>query len=132
MPGAGFRPAGSLTIATTEAELRVMEEAVKLPDAADRGFELLAADTVREVNPALRGDFLGGLLCRADGITEPGAPSRPCASISPASPVTSGCPAARPSPSNHTVSATTRASGTAPTLSSSAPAPISPACWART
>jgi FAD dependent oxidoreductase TIGR03364 len=71
VPGAGFRPAGSLTIATTEAELRVMEEAVKLPDAAERGFELLGADAVREVNPALRGDILGGLLCRADGIAEP-------------------------------------------------------------
>ena len=54
-----------------------MEEAVKLPDAADRGFELLAADTVREVNPALRGDFLGGLLCRADGIAGPARPPGP-------------------------------------------------------
>jgi FAD dependent oxidoreductase TIGR03364 len=71
VPGTGFRPSGSLTVATTEAELRVMAEAVKLPDAADRGFELLAADAVREVNPALRGDILGGLLCRADGIAEP-------------------------------------------------------------
>jgi FAD dependent oxidoreductase TIGR03364 len=71
VPGIGFRPAGSLTIATSEAELRVMEEAVKLPDAADRGFELLAAGVVREVNPALRGDYLGGLYCRADGIAEP-------------------------------------------------------------
>jgi FAD dependent oxidoreductase TIGR03364 len=71
VPGIGFRPSGSLTLATTEAELRVMEEAVKLPDAAERGFELLAAEVVREVNPALRGDFLGGLLCRADGIAEP-------------------------------------------------------------
>jgi FAD dependent oxidoreductase TIGR03364 len=71
VPGTGFRPAGSLTLATTEAELRVVQEAVKLPDAAERGFELLAAGAVREVNPALRGDFLGGLLCRADGIAEP-------------------------------------------------------------
>ena len=71
VPGTGFRPAGSLTLATTEAELRVMEDAVKLPDATERGFELLAADDVREVNPALHGDFLGGLLCRADGIAEP-------------------------------------------------------------
>jgi hypothetical protein len=47
-----------------------MEEAVKLPDAAERGFELLAADAVREANPALRGDFLGALLCRADAIAE--------------------------------------------------------------
>jgi len=71
VPGTGFRPSGSLTIATTEAERRVMEEAVKLPDATKRGFELLTADGVREVNPAVRGDILGGLLCRADGIAEP-------------------------------------------------------------
>jgi len=70
-PGIGFRTAGSLTIATSEAELRVLEDAVKLPDAAERDFELLSRDAAREVSPALRGDFLGGLLCRADGIVEP-------------------------------------------------------------
>jgi FAD dependent oxidoreductase TIGR03364 len=71
VPGTGFRATGSLTIATTEAELRVMEEAARLPDAAERGFELLTAEMVRKVNPALRGGFLGGLLCRADAIAEP-------------------------------------------------------------
>ena len=71
VPGTGFRPAGSLTIATTEAELRVIQEAVRLPDAAERGFELLSPDGVRQVNPALRGDVLGGLWGRADAIAEP-------------------------------------------------------------
>jgi glycine/D-amino acid oxidase-like deaminating enzyme len=70
-PGAGFRPAGSLTIATGEAELAVMREAAALPDAKQREFELLSADEVRSVNPALRGEFLGGLRCRADAIVEP-------------------------------------------------------------
>ena len=70
-PGAGFRPAGSLTIATGEAELAVMREAAALPDAKQREFELLDADEVRAVNPALRGEFLGGLHCRADAIVEP-------------------------------------------------------------
>jgi FAD dependent oxidoreductase TIGR03364 len=70
-PGTGFRPAGSLTIASTEAELAVMHEAAELPDAKQREFEVLSADDVREVNPALRGDFLGGLWCRADAIVEP-------------------------------------------------------------
>jgi FAD dependent oxidoreductase TIGR03364 len=70
-PGIGFRAAGSLTIAASEAELRVLEDAVKLPEAALRDVELLSCDAVREANPALRGDFLGGLLCRADGIVEP-------------------------------------------------------------
>jgi len=70
-PGTGFRPAGSLTIATGAAELAVMREAAALPDAKQREFELLGADEVRSVNPALRGDFLGGLRCRADAIVEP-------------------------------------------------------------
>jgi FAD dependent oxidoreductase TIGR03364 len=71
VPGIGFRAAGSLTIAASEAEMRVLEDAVKLPDVAERDFELLPRDAVREVNPALRGDFLAGLLCRADAIVEP-------------------------------------------------------------
>jgi FAD dependent oxidoreductase TIGR03364 len=70
-PGTGFRANGSLTIATSEAELAVMREAVALPDAKQREFELLSADQVRSVNPALRGEFLGGLHCRADAIVEP-------------------------------------------------------------
>jgi len=70
-PGTGFRPAGSLTIATDEAELAVMREAAALPDAKQREFVLLSADEVRSVNPALRGEFLGGLHCRADAIVEP-------------------------------------------------------------
>jgi FAD dependent oxidoreductase TIGR03364 len=70
-PGTGFRPSGSLTIASTEAELAVLREAVELPDAKRREFEVLGAAGVREVNPALEGDFLGGLWCRADAIAEP-------------------------------------------------------------
>ena len=70
-PGTGFRPAGSLTIATSETELAVMREAAALPDAKQREFELLSPDKVRSVNPALRGEFLGGLHCRADAIVEP-------------------------------------------------------------
>jgi glycine/D-amino acid oxidase-like deaminating enzyme len=71
VPGIGFRAAGSLTIATSEAEWRVLQDAATLPDAAERDFELLSRDAVRKLNPALRGDFLGGLRCRADGIVEP-------------------------------------------------------------
>jgi FAD dependent oxidoreductase TIGR03364 len=70
-PGTGFRPAGSLTLATREAELRVLGEAAELPDAKQRDFELLDRDGVRAVNPALRGEFLGGLYCGADAIVEP-------------------------------------------------------------
>ena len=71
VPGLGFRPAGSLTLATDEAELQVLKEAAGLPDADRRGFELLDPRAVRAVNPALRGDLAGGLLCRADAIVEP-------------------------------------------------------------
>jgi FAD dependent oxidoreductase TIGR03364 len=70
-PGTGFRPAGSLTVATSEAELAVLREAADLPDAKQREFELLDPAGVREVNPALRGEFRGGLWCRADAIAEP-------------------------------------------------------------
>ena len=70
-PGTGFRPHGSLTIAADEAELAVLREAAELPDAKQREFELLSASDVRAVNPALQGDFLGGLYCRADAIVEP-------------------------------------------------------------
>jgi FAD dependent oxidoreductase TIGR03364 len=72
-PGTGFRPAGSLTIAASEAELAVMREAVALPDAKEREFDLLTPEEVRSVNPALRGEFLGGLYCRGDAIVEPRA-----------------------------------------------------------
>jgi FAD dependent oxidoreductase TIGR03364 len=70
-PGTGFRPAGSLTIATSKAELAVMREAAELDDAKQREFELLSPDEVRAINPALRGQFFGGLYCRADAIVEP-------------------------------------------------------------
>jgi FAD dependent oxidoreductase TIGR03364 len=71
VPGLGFRPAGSLTVATDDAELCVLKEAAALPDADRRGFELLDPGAVREANPALRGELAGGLLCRADAIVEP-------------------------------------------------------------
>ena len=72
VPGVGFRPRGSLTVARTEAELAVCERAAAAGDAGERGFELVGAEGVRAANPALRGEFLGGLLCRRDGSVEPG------------------------------------------------------------
>jgi FAD dependent oxidoreductase TIGR03364 len=71
VPGLGFRPAGSLTLAADDADLRVLKEAAELPDAGQRNFELLDPAGVRAANPALRGEFAGGLLCRADAIVEP-------------------------------------------------------------
>jgi len=70
-PGTGFRPHGSMTLASSDAELQVLKEALELPDAEQRGFELLDPAAVRAVNPALRGEYLGGLWCRNDAIVEP-------------------------------------------------------------
>jgi FAD dependent oxidoreductase TIGR03364 len=71
VPGLGFRAAGSLTLAAGDAELALLKEAAARPDADRRGFELLDPAAVRAVNPALRGEFLGGLHCRLDAIVEP-------------------------------------------------------------
>ncbi len=71
VPGTGFRPHGSLTLAAGEAELELLRQAAALPDAAARGFQLLDAAGAREVNPALRGDFAGALHCSRDAIVEP-------------------------------------------------------------
>ena len=71
VPGIGFRAAGSLTLATGDAELALLKEAAALPDADRREFELLDRAAVRAVNPALRGEFAGGLFCGADAIVEP-------------------------------------------------------------
>ena len=68
-PGSG--PIGSLTLARDDAELALLKEAAARPDADLREYELLDPAAVRAVNPALRGEFAGGLLCRADAAVEP-------------------------------------------------------------
>ena len=55
VPGVGFRPAGSLTVCRTDAELAVAKEAVAGPGAEARGFALLDPARTRQCNPALRG-----------------------------------------------------------------------------
>ena len=54
VPAAGFRPHGSLTVAVDEAELGLLKEAAAMPDAAERGFELLDVAAAREGNPVAR------------------------------------------------------------------------------
>jgi FAD dependent oxidoreductase TIGR03364 len=71
VPGTGFRAHGSLTLATDEAEAALLREAAGLPDAAERGYRLLDTTAVRQVNPALRGEFTAGLLGGQDAIVEP-------------------------------------------------------------
>jgi hypothetical protein len=99
VPGTGFRPNGSLTLARDDAELGLLNEAAARPDAGLRDYELLDPAAIRAVNPALRGEFAGGLLCRADAIVEPrqvplalrahlldGAPGQPPPACGPAGP----------------------------------------------
>jgi FAD dependent oxidoreductase TIGR03364 len=71
VPGLGFRAAGSLTMAADDAELALLRQAAALPDADQRGFELLDPAAVTAVNPALRGEFAGGLHCHRDAVVEP-------------------------------------------------------------
>jgi FAD dependent oxidoreductase TIGR03364 len=71
VPATGFRPHGSLTLASDDAELALLKQATALPDATRRGYELLDPVAARELNPALRGEFAGALLGRMDAIVEP-------------------------------------------------------------
>ena len=41
VPGTGFRPHGSLTLAADDAEAALLQEAACLPDACQRGYEFL-------------------------------------------------------------------------------------------
>jgi FAD dependent oxidoreductase TIGR03364 len=70
VPGVGFRASGSLTLLRTPRELAVAEQVSHRPDAQSRGFAVLDPGAVRELNPALRGKFLGGLHCSRDAAVE--------------------------------------------------------------
>jgi glycine/D-amino acid oxidase-like deaminating enzyme len=71
VPGIGFRPHPSLTLAANDAELALLKQAVALPDARIRGYQLLDVAAARELNPGLRGEFAGALLGGMDAIVEP-------------------------------------------------------------
>lgn len=71
VPETGFRANGSLTLASNEAEAKVLEEAAAADDADERGLSLLDRDGVAALNPGLRGDFLAGLHCSRDAAVEP-------------------------------------------------------------
>ncbi len=71
VPGIGFRPAGSLTVACDGNERAVMEVFARHPDAAARAVSFLEPDAVRAGNPAVRGDIAGGLHCQVDAVVEP-------------------------------------------------------------
>jgi FAD dependent oxidoreductase TIGR03364 len=71
VPEVGFRPSGSLTVATTADERAVMEDFARHPDAADRSIRFIESDELRRVNPAVRGAVTGALHCALDAIVEP-------------------------------------------------------------
>lgn len=71
IPGTGFRPHGSLTLARSDDEMKALVDASELPDAARRGFRLLDREGIEQVNPAVAGRVVGGLWCRRDALVEP-------------------------------------------------------------
>ncbi|HWD56137.1 MAG TPA: FAD-dependent oxidoreductase [Acidimicrobiales bacterium] len=71
VPDVGFRPCGSLTVATTDSERAVMTAFARLPDAAARTIRFLEPDDVRACNPAIGGDVTGALHCELDAVVEP-------------------------------------------------------------
>jgi FAD dependent oxidoreductase TIGR03364 len=71
--GIGFRASGSLTIATHRAELTLMQDLAARPEAPLRQLAVLDPAELRQVNPAVRGEVLGGLWCQRDAVVEPEA-----------------------------------------------------------
>lgn len=72
VPDLAFRPAGSLTLATSPEELAVLERVCTGADAPRREVVLLDAAGVRARNPALTGDaILGAMFCARDAVVEP-------------------------------------------------------------
>ena len=71
VPGLGFRPAGSLTVACTAAEREVMQAFAGHPDAGARSISFLEPGEARACNPALGGDLEGALHCALDAVVEP-------------------------------------------------------------
>jgi FAD dependent oxidoreductase TIGR03364 len=71
VPGVGFRPSGSLTVATTATERAVMAAFARLPDAAARCIRFLEPADVRACNGAVSGEVTGALHCELDAVVEP-------------------------------------------------------------
>jgi FAD dependent oxidoreductase TIGR03364 len=71
VPGVGFRPAGSLTVACTAAEREVMQAFSRHPDAGARSVAFLEPEELRARNPAVGGDVEGALHCGRDALVEP-------------------------------------------------------------
>jgi FAD dependent oxidoreductase TIGR03364 len=70
-PGVGFRANGSITVALSDGERKVMEEFAHHPDAEARGITFMEPSEVVAANPAVAGDVAGGLHCSLDAAVEP-------------------------------------------------------------
>ncbi len=71
VPGIGFRATGSLTLASTEGERKVMAAFAGHPDARQRSVVFLEPEQLVALNPAVRGEVAGGLHCAEDAVVEP-------------------------------------------------------------
>jgi FAD dependent oxidoreductase TIGR03364 len=71
VPGIGFRPSGSLTVALGPDERKVMEAYAAGPDAAERSTVFLEPDELSANHPGLRPDVAGALFCPEDAAVEP-------------------------------------------------------------
>ena len=71
VPGIGFRPMTSLTVAGDTDARGVMEAFARHPDAPARSISFLEPDEVRACNPAVQGDIEGALHCTEDAVVEP-------------------------------------------------------------
>ena len=67
----GFRANGSLTVAQSDAEYTVIQEAASLPDADRRGFKVLDRNQTIALEPQLAGKYVGALQCTTDAAVEP-------------------------------------------------------------
>jgi FAD dependent oxidoreductase TIGR03364 len=71
VPGIGFRANGSVTVARTDGERKVMEEFAQHRDADERSITFLEPEQVVTVNPAVVGQTTGALHCAQDAAVEP-------------------------------------------------------------
>src|SRR5262249_47804762 len=71
VPATGFRANGSMTVAQTAEELRVLQEAAERTDAADRAVALLDPATARVPKGGVEGELLGALHCALDAAVGP-------------------------------------------------------------
>lgn len=68
----GFRSVGQVRVAETEAELaRLAERAAQMRALGFRHEEVVDADTLRGLLPAVAGHVVGGLIARRDGYAVP-------------------------------------------------------------